>query len=95
MSHIAITKVKLTNPNEQLLKKAAEHVARELNGELVHEVADYYGKKTKFSLGIKTHQIPKGVGISINKEGDVEFEGDFWKIEEQINNLKNLLVLLF
>ena len=67
-------------------------MAEELNGEQVYEIVDYYGKKRKVPLGIKTPQIPRGVGISIDSRGDVQCEADEWQAKGKIQNLKNLLV---
>lgn len=94
MSHIAITKVKIKNPNERLLKKAVEQLAKELKGELVSEIIDYSKKITKVPLGIKTPLIHRGVGIIVRK-GEVQLEGDFWGYEEEKDKLNNLLTQIY
>jgi hypothetical protein len=78
MSHFSIIKIK--NPNVTLLKKAAELIAKEIGGEVVSRINDYYGRTMDCIIGIKSADFPRGIGIKINSSGEVEVVGDFWKV---------------
>lgn len=77
MSHISLIKIALKNPNMHLLKYAVEALAKELGGEVVTQIRDYYGNRTKVELGIKSRLYSRGVGIVV-KKGQVKLKGDFW-----------------
>lgn len=91
MSHIAITKVQLKNPDPQLLKKTVAQLAKELNGSVVTEIVDYNGRKENVPLALKTPKIFRGVGILIDENGEVKFKGDFWHYQKEIQKLKKQL----
>jgi len=95
MSHYSIAKLKLKNVNVNLLKKTIEELARELNGEIVSEISDYYGnKRTDFIVGIRTPEMYRGVGIRVNDNGELEIIGDFFghNYEREVQKFQNLLV---
>lgn len=92
MSHFSICKVKIKNPNIELLKQAVEFLAKELNGEIVDKIFDYYGKEmTDFIIAIKTEKIFRGVGVKI-ENGEVKLVGDFYQVHSAIDNFQKNLV---
>jgi hypothetical protein len=46
MSHFSLIKIKIKikNPNVALLKRAVELIAKEIGGEVVSRINDYYGR---------------------------------------------------
>jgi hypothetical protein len=80
MSHFSLIKVKIKNPNVNLLKKAVELIAKELNAQVVSQVHDYYGRAMDCVVGIKNADFPRGIGVRVNASGEVEVVGDFWKV---------------
>ena len=92
MSHYAVTKIKIKNPNMEILKRAVENVAKQLGGQVVNEIEDYYGHKQKVKfMGIKTKAMYRGVEIYVNDKGEVVLGGDFWGYGSEVNNFQNLL----
>jgi len=82
MSHFSICKIKIRNPNIELLKQAVEQLAKELNGEIVTEIRDFAGNvRTDFLMAVKTPQLYRGVGIQVTERGEVKLVGDFWRVE--------------
>jgi len=85
--------VKIVNPDMDLLRHAVEFLAREMGAELVNEIEDYYGNKTRVSLGIKNSTFSRGVGFEVSENGEVQLKGDFWGIpQREVENLKLSLV---
>jgi len=80
MSHFSLIKIKIKNPNVALLKKAVELIAKEIGGEVVSRINDYYGRAMECVAGIKSADFPRGIGVRINSSGEVEVVGDFWKV---------------
>jgi len=75
-----------------LLQQAVKALAKELGAELVTEVTDYYGNKTKVDLGIKNRIFNRGVGITV-QNGEVKLIGDFYDVyDDEIEHLKQGLV---
>ena len=80
MSHWTVAKIKIRNPNMQLLKQAMLVIARELG---VSEVAENYevvgwgGRKRLCQLAIPM-ELPygNGYGVYINEHGEVEVVAD-------------------
>ncbi len=93
MSHFSLVKVKIKNPNETLLKKVVEQIAKDLNGQIVTEIVDFNGNvRTDFLIGVKTPAIHRGIGIALNKDGEVEIIGDFWRVRNEVNQFQEMLV---
>jgi len=93
MSSFSLVKVKIKNPNETLLKKVVEQIAKDLNGQIVTEIVDYNGNvRTDFLIGVKTPAIRRGIGITLNKDGEVEIVGDFWRVRNEVNQFQEMLV---
>ena len=97
MSHFSLIKIKIKNPNVSLLKKTVEQIAKELNGTIVTEIVDYNRNVrtagSDFIVGMKNDVFHRGVGIAVNKDGEVELIGDFWNIpQSEIQKLQQLLV---
>jgi hypothetical protein len=94
MSHFSLIKIKIRNPSVQLLKKAIEIIAKEVNGEIVNSVRDYYGNvRDDIVLGIKNDVFFRGIGVKVNEKGEVEIVGDFYCISQgEVERFKQLLV---
>jgi len=77
MSHFSISKIRLRNPNRELLAQAVKQLAKDLGFEIVDKIVDFNGNtRTDFVIGIKNKVFHRGVGI---KE-DGSLIGDFWGI---------------
>jgi len=92
MSHFSICKIRIKNPNVELLKQAVVQIAKELNGEIVQEIKDYSGNIQKdFIIAVKTPQIHRGVGIKV-EDGEVKLVGDFFLIRDVIEAFQKNLI---
>jgi hypothetical protein len=93
MSHFSLIKIKIKNPNVALLKRAVELIAKEIGGEVVSRINDYYGRTMDCIVGIKSADFPRGIGVKINSNGEVEVVGDFWKVRpDAVENFQKALV---
>jgi len=93
MSHISLIRVKIVDPDMELLRQAIDNLAREMGAELVSEIEDYFGNKTRVGLGIKNSTFFRGVGFEVGENGEVQLKGDFWGISQrEVENLKLGLV---
>ena len=91
ISHISLIRVKIKNPNMNLLREAVKNLAMEIGAELVNEVVDYYGRKVKVDLGIKNDVFHRGVGITV-QNGEVKLIGDFYGYRQHVEQLQLGLV---
>ena len=90
MSHISRVKTKIKNANINLVRETVKALAKELNGEIVTEVKDYYGNTQKVDIGIKTKTFHRGGGFTVDKNGEVKIVGDFWKIpKSEVESIQN------
>jgi hypothetical protein len=93
MSHFSLIRIKIKNPNVALLKRAVELIAKEIGGEVVSRINDYYGRTMDCIVGIKSADFPRGIGVKINSNGEVEVVGDFWKVRpDAVENFQKALV---
>jgi hypothetical protein len=93
MSHFSLIKIKIKNPNMTLLKRAVELIARELGGQVVGQVRDYYGRMMDVVAGLTNSDFRRGVGVRINERGEVEVVGDFWGVSKSaVERFQQLLV---
>jgi hypothetical protein len=93
MSHYSLIRISIKNPDIQLLRQVAESLARELGGEVVTVIRDYYGnQRSDFLVGIRTPKLPRGVGIKVDEKGEVALVGDFWQAEKEAERLQRLLI---
>jgi hypothetical protein len=92
MSHFSVNRIKLRNPNAQLLRQTVEQIAKQLGGEVVREIRDFNGQtRSDFLVGIRTPQIPRGIGVKISPSGEVEIIGDRWGVWDKVQELEQLL----
>ncbi|MEM1554349.1 MAG: hypothetical protein QXU09_03810 [Thermoproteota archaeon] len=92
MSHFSICKIKIKNPDIELLKQAVVQIAKELNGEIVQEIVDFSGNVQKdFLIAVKTPQIHRGVGIKI-ENGEVKLVGDFFLVHSAVEAFQKNLI---
>jgi hypothetical protein len=93
MSHFSLVKVKIKNPNVALLKRAVELIAKELNGQVVSQVRDYYHRTMDVAVGMVNDDFRRGVGVKVNERGEVEVAGDFWNVPRSaVERFQQLLV---
>jgi hypothetical protein len=93
MSHFSLIKVKIKNPNITLLKKTIELIAKELNGQVVSRIYDYYGRTMDVVVGLLSKTFHRGVGVKINNSGEVEIVGDFYGVPySAIERFQQLLI---
>lgn len=88
MSHYSIIKIKITNPNMQLLKQ----VLQSMGCELVDHITDFYGNVRKdFLIAFKNRVFERGVGLRVSDKGELEAVGDFHGYSSEVNRfLKDL-----
>ena len=63
-------------PRGALIKRALELIAEDHDGEITSEIQDCDGKTIPCLLGVSTPQCPKGVGVVVDKGGNVSFVYD-------------------
>ena len=80
MSHFSLIKIKIKNPNIALLRRAVELVAKELGGEVVTEVRDFYGRTMGCLVGLVNDTFHRGIGVRLGSGGEVEVVGDFYGV---------------
>lgn len=94
MSHLSICKVKIRNPNAEILKLAVMQIAQQSGGRIV-STKDVYGLYRETAEGIiiaiRTPELPMGVAVRI-KNGEVEILGDFYGRERERRKFENELV---
>lgn len=90
MSHFTIYKTKIGNVTFSSLKSAVESLARQISAVVCQEVEDYYGNKQKVAIGLRTKQLPMGIGFNISKEGMLQVQGDSFGVEEEFQKLQML-----
>jgi hypothetical protein len=93
MSHFSLIKIKIKNPNVNLLKKAVELLGHQLGGQAVSQIRDYYGRTTDVTAGLVNDTFHRGVGVRINERGEVEVVGDFWNVPRSaVERFQQLLI---
>ncbi|WP_161969713.1 DUF1257 domain-containing protein [Candidatus Methanodesulfokora washburnensis] len=97
MSHFSTIKIKIKNPNIDLLKNTVNRIAQETGGQIVEEIRDAnYNTLIQgrdFVIGFTNDTFYRGVGIRIDENGEVRLVGDFWRVsQEGIEKFKQLLV---
>jgi hypothetical protein len=92
MSHFSVNKIKLKNPNAQLLKSTVEQIAKQLGGEVVSEVRDFGGNvRRDILIGIRTEEISRGIGVKVSPSGEVQIVGDRWGVESEVRQFEEML----
>jgi len=80
VSHISLIKTRLKNVNKELLRQAVLALANELGAEVVDEITNYYGHRYKVFIGIRSTEIPHGIGFYVDSKGNVQLKGDFYGV---------------
>jgi len=93
MSHWMVARIKIRNPNLQLLRRVVEALVKELGGDIVQSITDYYGhQRSDFLIGVRTPRIPNGVGVRIDEAtGGVKLVGDFYGVRGAVREFQRLL----
>jgi hypothetical protein len=68
--------LKITSANEALVRPAMEQLARELGGNVIQSVKDFYGRGTKVIAGIDADDI-RGFGVAIENGRLIAVGDDF------------------
>ena len=93
MSHISLIRIKLKNPNRELLKKTVKELAAELKATITTNVKDFGGETTSVFIGIMNETFKNGIGINIDKNGEVQIVGDFWGVKKkEVENFQQKLI---
>jgi len=91
MSHISKISTKIKNPaaekQKNLLEAAMKKLAEIHGGSLVTSVTDYYKNARPVITGVKTPDLPLGIGITNGANGNIKIIGDKYGNEEQFNKL--------
>lgn len=64
------------DPRSEILKKALEIVLQEHGGTMSQDVRDCDGKQIPCLMGIKPVDFPRGIGLTVDKDGKVVFVYD-------------------
>lgn len=101
MSHTSVVRSvvgKVGNCDADILKLAFEALADELEGaELSQSVSDTYDRRytsqdgIDIIIAIKTKNLSHGIGVGINKDGNLVFIGDESADRQEYNRLKKLI----
>lgn len=77
MSQLRTCSVNISNPNDELLTKAMQEIAKELGAEVTDRVTDFYKTTSTVRVGIR-HPVlcPGGYGVAIKPDGSMEVIGD-------------------
>ncbi len=91
MSHFSVSKVKISNPETNLLRQVVEQMVREMDGKLVMQLRSMEGEvRSDFLVGFTATTMPYGVGVKV-VNGQVELVGDFWGREQEKEALQKEL----
>lgn len=63
-------------PRGALMTRALELIVEDYGGKITSEIQDCDGKTIPCLLGVSTPQCPKGVGVVVDKSGNVSFVYD-------------------
>ncbi len=92
MSHMSVSKIRIMNPNQELLKQVIEHMAKEMGGVMVSTIGTMEGKsQTGFLAAFTTERMKRGVGFRV-MDGQVCVFGDFWGLSNERKKLEDELV---
>ena len=92
MSHFSIVKISIRNPDVQLLKRVVEEIAKELNADIISTIRDFYGNTLDVLIGIRNDVFRRGIGVRVNKKGEIEIVGDFYRVPiSEVEKFKQLL----
>lgn len=95
MSHYAVSRIRITNPNPQILRKALEQLAKKLGAELVENARVRgwgFNKRVDFLLKMRL-PYGNGYGIELSSDGikiHVDEHGAPMKAEEFARELTAL-----
>lgn len=79
MSHFSLLKLAIKNPATSIILMVIQLILRELGGEIVNEVSDFYGNKMKVIAGIRNDVFRRGIGLVVEK-GELKIVGDFFNV---------------
>lgn len=94
MSSVNLCRSALGIMNIGVLKKALEVIAKEEGIEITDYVTDHYGKRYTSRDGHKilgsliTRELPKGIGVAVDKDGKLIFVGDSYGCDAAFNKMK-------
>ena len=90
MSHITVCRVKIRNPNIQLLMQVFNILSQEYNAVLTNMVRDYYGRVTECLIALA---IKSGIGVKIDNQGNLLILGDEYVLGKSLfNEIKDKII---
>ena len=89
MSHITVCKVKIKNPNIQLLKQVFSILAQEYKCSLTNRIKDYYGNITNCLIAL---DVKSGIGINVDENGELVILGDEYVLGKLFNEVKDKII---
>lgn len=94
MSHIVKTKTSITNPNMEMLRQSVALVAQQHQGHLGETYQNYYKQPQRPSTGIAlfTPTLHRGIGLSLDKQGVLSFEGDPWGVQQEFDQIQQEII---
>lgn len=90
MSHLTVYKTKLKNLNKQLLQNALQSLAGKIGANVTNFVNDYYGSKTHVDVALNVKSLPRGIGFSVDNQGNLLVKGDAYDYEPEFNRVSTL-----
>lgn len=101
MSHVATYGSDLGAVNIEVLKKALEVIAQEEGINVSNLLKDYYGHShtswngDKILASLITREITYGIGVAVDKQGNLKFIGDPYGCQSAFNKMKARIELTY
>jgi len=94
MSHLTIAKVRIKNPNLDLLRQVFNVLAQEYKCEIINYVRDYYGRSQDvlFALALPGKGKAFGIGVQVDEQGNLIVIGDDWAFGKLFHEIRDKIV---
>lgn len=91
ISHYTIYKTCIDNITSQQLRDAINLLSKLIPGsEIIYQNETYQGETQTFEIGIKSRELPNGMGFSVC-DGKVYIHGDEYMQRGEFNRIKKLV----
>lgn len=79
------------DPGWDILDEAVRVTAEEMGGEVSHTIRDFYGRSFYVDWAISTPEIPRGIGVNVDrKTGQVSFVYDAYGYEAYVHLIQEI-----